>query len=112
MNRQNSDEIRNRIMNLLSESGKSDKDLESYLEIGRGRVAHWRYDRNVTFLQFIIPICEYFHTNPNYLFFGVEQVEDPVELSPDEKDLVRLYRQLDDRKQKYVKEGLKIFTET
>lgn len=115
MHKQDNEAIRKRILSLLSESGKSDSELEKYLGIGRGRVSHWRYEKNGTFLQFIAPICEFFNTNTHYLFYGVDETIPPEEvdrLSPNESDLIRMYRLVSDDIQKYVKEGLRLFTES
>ena len=115
IHQQDNEAIKNRILDLLSESGKSDYELEKYLGIGRGRVSHWRYETNKTFLQFIVPICEFFDTDANYLFYGVDKSASPKvmdQLSPSERELIRMYRLVGDDVQKHVKEGLRIFTET
>ena len=115
LHKQDNEAIRGRILNLLSESGKKDSELEEFLGIGRGRVAHWRYEKNVTFLQFIVPICEFFETNTSYLFYGIDETSPPKEmdqLSPNETELIRMYRLVDDKQKDYVKEGLELFTET
>ena len=114
MKDQDNEAIRNRIMTTLEESGKTDTELEHFLGVGRGRVAHWRYEKNVTFLQFIVPLCEFLGTNVNYLFYGIDEtqpLEETSQLSPNEKDLIHMYRSVDERKQKYVKEGLRLFTD-
>ena len=110
LHNQDQEAIRKRIMDLLSESGKSDRELEEYLRIGRGRIAHWRYEKNTTFLQYITPMCEYFGTSPNYMFYGTEDVDEPAELSPNEKNLIKMYRAVSKDKQRYVMEGLRLFT--
>ena len=101
-----------RILELMSEKGLSDRDFELNLGIGKGMVSHWKYEKRTTFLQYICPICELLETNPNYLFYGVEQTDDPIELSPNEKDLIRMYRMVDDDKKRFLKEGLRLFIES
>lgn len=75
-------------------------------------ISHWRYENRLSFLRQITPLCQLLETNPNFLFMGTEQTDDPVELSPDEKDLIRLYRTVDDERKKYITEGLRLFTKT
>ena len=111
---QNNEAIRERIMTLLEESGKTDTELERFLGVGRGRVAHWRYEKSATFLQYIAPMCEFFGTNVNFVFYGIDDsqpLEETSQLTPNEKELIRMYRSVDERTQKYVKEGLRLFTD-
>lgn len=46
----------------------------------------------------------------NYLFFGSENVEEC--LSPAEKEIIRVYRSLDDRRKKCIQETLRYFKES
>ena len=104
-----------RILELMEHYGITDRAMEEYLETGRGMVSHWRNDGRNSYLQYINALCEILKTSPNYLFQGAANAEadDGSEvLSPMEKELIRMYRKVSTEKQKYIKEGLRLFAET
>ena len=105
-NEHEKDFVVERILSLIEAQKVNDRDLENYIGVGRGMVSHWRYDGSTSYLRYIIPICKYLNTSPNYIFYGTEQVEDPVELTPVEKEIIKTYRKLSSNWQSYVHKGI------
>ena len=105
-----SDPVLLRIIGLLEEQGKTDKEFTEYLGLSPGTLSHWKYDENRTaYLQYINPICDFLETSPNYLFRGTETSDDIVGLTPMENEVIRLFRKVDTQKRKCIKEVLNLF---
>ena len=98
--------IVHRIVNLIEEQGKKERDLTDYLGISPGTMSKWKYDGSNVYLKYIEGICEYLETTPNYLFYGKDE---EGRLSPAEKDMIRIYRKLDSGRKKCVRDTLKYF---
>lgn len=82
-----------RILDLLKEKGKTEKDMVEYLGIGNGTFTHWKYDNQKLFYQHIRQMSEYLGVMPNYLLFGKDEDVNTDILSANEIHLVKLYRQ-------------------
>lgn len=94
----------NRILRLIKEKGKKEKDLTDYLKISSGSISKWKYDGSVVYLKYIEEICEFLDTTPNYLFFGFDEED---QLLPGEKSLLKMYRSLDSEKKKFIRDMVK-----
>jgi DNA-binding Xre family transcriptional regulator len=99
-----------RIVDLIREQGKKEKDLTDYLGISPGTMSKWKYDGSFVYIKHIDRICEFLDTTPNYLFFGPEDEEE--RLTPVEKEVIRMYRGLDQGRKKCIRDTLKYFRET
>jgi DNA-binding Xre family transcriptional regulator len=97
-----------RILELIKNRGKIDKDLLNYLGIPSGSMAKWKYYGGTSYLRYIDQICEYLDTTPNYLFWGKEETEG--QLSVAEKEIIRIYRTFDDGRKKCIRDTLKYFS--
>ena len=100
-------EVVQRIVELNRKQGKKEKDLTDYLGIAPGAMSKWKYDGSFVYIKYIEEICEFLDTTPNYLFLGLEDEEE--RLSPAEKDIVRIYRSLDDGRKKCIRDTLRYF---
>ena len=87
----------------------NDKDLTDYLGISHSSMAKWKYDGSNVYLKFIIPICEFLKTTPNYLFHGSGELK-IEKLSPVECELIEEYRSLDEGRKRCIRDTLKYFT--
>ena len=96
-----------RIIDLIRKRGKKESELAKYLGIPSGVMAKWKYYGSTSYLRYIEEICLYLNTTPNYLFLGKEQTE--KDLSLEEKDIIRMYRNLDEGKKNCIKNTLKYF---
>ncbi len=107
------DPIMLRIIGLLEEKGKTEKELTDYLGLFPGTFSHWKYDGNRTaYLQYINPICEILETSPNYLFRGEEKTDSEIAgLTPMENDVIQMFRKVDLKRKKNIVDTLKLFTE-
>lgn len=97
-----------RILGLIKEKGKKEKDLTEYLGISSGSISKWKYDGSIVYLKHIEEICEFLDTTPNYLFFGSD---DEDRLLIGEKNMIQMYRRLDDEKKKCVFDMIKYLSD-
>ena len=97
-----------RILGLIREKGRKEKDLTDYLGISPGNISKWKYDGSVLYLKHIEEICEYLDTTPNYLFLG-EDDEDRLSLG--EKKIIQTYRKLDDGRKKCIRDTMNYLAE-
>ena len=95
-----------RILGLLREQGKLDKDLTDFLGVAPTAMTKWKYDGSKVYLKYIEAICEYLDTTPNYLFWGHEGVSVENGLTSTERELIEKYRNLDNKGKKFVKDML------
>lgn len=73
-------------------------------------MSKWKYDGSYVYIKYIEKICEFLDTTPNYLFYGPEDEEE--RLSPTEKEIIRMYRSLDDGRKKCIQESIGYFKES
>ena len=98
------DPVVRRIVYLIDKQGKKGKELTDYLKISSGALAKWKYDGSIVYLKHIEKICEFLDTTPNYLFWGAKDEEE--RLSSIEKEMLRLYRNIDEDKKKWIRDAL------
>ena len=98
-----------RIVGLIREQGKKEKDLTDHIGIAPGAMSKWKYDGSYVYIKYIYEICEFLNTTPNYLFFGPE--DDEERLSLREKELIRMYRSLDAGRKRCIEDTLSYFAE-
>lgn len=99
-----------RIIELVKSRGKKEIDLAEYLHIPTGSMAKWKYYGGTSYLRYVDRICEFLDTTPNYLFWGVEETEDQLSFS--EKEMIRMYRNLEDGKKNCLRDIMKYFSKT
>lgn len=56
-----------RILDLLNEQGKSQKDLTSFLKISANSFTNWKSGLNTSYKKYIYAIAEYFNVSVDYL---------------------------------------------
>ena len=98
-----------RILELIRKKGKKEKDLTDYLRISSGSISKWKYDGSIVYLKYVDEICEFLDTTPNYLFFGED---DEDRLLPGEKNMIQMYRILDDGRKKCVRDMIKYLADS
>ena len=98
-----------RIVEIIHQRGKQEKDLTDYLGLSPGAMSRWKYDGSYVYTKYIYEICEYLDTTPNYLFFGPEEEEE--RLTPSEKEMIQTYRGLDDGRKQCIRETIGYFKE-
>ena len=102
-----------RILDLLHEQNRKDKELTDFLGLPPGSMARWKYDGLLVYLKYIVQICDFLQTTPNYLFYGKSSKDDYFEgLSPLENDIIRMLRLVDDDRKHCIRETLRLFVES
>ncbi|MCL2054286.1 MAG: helix-turn-helix domain-containing protein [Oscillospiraceae bacterium] len=97
------------VLNLLKEQSKKQSELAEYLNIQPSTINGWRQENRNPSSELIIPICEFLAISPYYLLTGKEQPPNIQEetanepLNDDEKNLIDIYRSLDDESKIVVK---------
>lgn len=99
-----------RMVGLIKEKGKREKDHTDYLGLSPGSMSRWEYDGSNVYIKYIEEIREFLDTTPNYLFFESEDEED--RLSPAEKEIIRVYRSLDNGRKNCIQETLRYFNKS
>ena len=97
-----------RMTGLIRQKGKNEKDLTDFLGLSPGAMSKWKYDGSFAYIKFIDEICEFLDTTPNYLFYGPADEEE--RLSPEEKEMIRIYRSLDDERKECIRKTLRFFS--
>ncbi len=83
-----------RMLGLIREQGKTENELADYIGLSDSAMSRWKYDGSCYYAKYIYEICKFLETTPNYLFFG--PYDDEERLSLKEKEMLRMYRSLDD----------------
>ena len=94
-----------RIMELLAERGKTEKDLTDFLGISPSGMTRWKYDGSNAYLKYIDEICEFLDTTPNYLFWG--EADEEKRLTSEEIEMIRMYRNFDNGRKKCIMDTMK-----
>ena len=100
-----------RIIGLIEEQGKKNRDLTDFLGLSPSTITKWKYDGSNVYLKYIEPICEFLDTTPNYLFIGQKEESDFGSLTPVEIEVIRRFRKLDNGRKKCIRETLRYFTD-
>ena len=106
------DPVVKRISGLLLEKGKSEKELTDYLGLPPGTMSKWKYYDSKLYLKYILEICNYLETDPDYLFLGNVIPKENKNLTTVENEMIDLFRTINERQQKCILETLRIFSET
>ena len=99
--------IVHRIVGLIEDQGKKEKDLTDFIGVSPGTMSKWKYDGSNVYLKYIEEICDFLETTPNYLFYG----SDDESYTQAEKEIIRMYRTLDNGRKKCVRDTVKFFSE-
>lgn len=84
------DPVVQRMMELLREKGKSERDFVKAVGLSNGSMTKWKAGGKA-YLKYMPAIAEYLGVSEKYLLFGPEQ-ESKTDLSEMEQDLIRMYR--------------------
>ena len=91
-----------RIIELLMEQKKTQKQLVEYLGLANGIFTKWRYHGGKSYMIHIDQIAEYFGLTPNDLLRGLRTDISLETLTEDEIELVKNYRALTDEARKLI----------
>lgn len=79
------------IQKLRKEHKYSQKELGDHLGIGISTISMWESEKREPDYQYLMGIAELFHVSVDYILYGKV---DEVKLSPEEQDILDLFRQL------------------
>lgn len=75
-----------RIVLLLKEQGKQQKELANYLGISTNCITDWKSGRNKSYLKYVNPISDFLGTTPDYLLGKTDKKEKPTADEGDERE--------------------------
>lgn len=81
-----------RIINILKEQGKTQKELAKAIGTGTSTVSNWKAGKDPS-SEFIVPICGFLNVSCEYLLTGQESPSGTV-LSDDELEIIGAYRSM------------------
>lgn len=97
-----------RIMDLLNDQNKTQKELVEYLGLGNGAFTRWRYQGGKSYRTYINEIAEFLGTTPTYLLNGKVENISIENLSDKEIELIEEYRKLDPKGKELIKSSIRI----
>lgn len=89
--------ILDRITMLLG--NREQKELTNYLKLNNVAFSEWKSGKSKSYRKYLIEIAEFFNVSIDYLVYGEEKNSSAEELTSDEQELIKYYRQLDDKSQ-------------
>lgn len=90
-------DILDRITKLLG--NREQKELTNYLGLNNVAFSEWKSGKSKSYRKYLIEIAEFFNVSIDYLVYGKEKNSSAEELTADEQELIKYYRQLDDKSQ-------------
>ena len=108
------DEIIGRISALLKKKGKYEKDLISYLGLGKGTFANWKGNRSDSYLHFLKEIAEYLGVTPNDILLETDDIVEESEtrsFTKEELSIIDMYRNIDLNNRRHVIALMKSMTD-
>lgn len=103
-----------RALQLLNDKRLTQAAMAEFLEVRPSTVSYWFTQGGDIPSKYLIKVCEFLGTTPNFLFTGSETVDEPEQpvqdvqteqperpadnsmgLSEDEEELIRIYQNLD-----------------
>ena len=94
------------IQKLRKDHKYSQKELGDYLGIGVSTISMWESEKREPDYTHLMAIAELFHVSVDYILYGKV---DEVKLSPDEEEVLSLFRQLPMEQQFEIKGIIKGF---
>lgn len=80
-----------RITEMLIRTGKSQKELTDYLGINKATYSDWKNGKTNSYKRYLDKIAEFLDSSYEYILYGKET-------DPDEMELIRIYRKLNNEK--------------
>ncbi len=98
-----------RIMDVLRQRKRTNKDLEKYLHLANGTFNSWKFKGIKSYLTHIREIAEFLNVSTNYLFNGSELDVKSEEITATELEIIQMFRKVDLKGQECILEILKRF---
>lgn len=109
-----------RIKDLRKERNITQSDLAKILNVTQDSISLWEKNKRVPDTQYIIQLADYFEVSTDYLLgrsddFGnvtVTTASSSAVLTPDEQELLELYKKLPKTRQKTVLDTIRYMSES
>ena len=98
------DPVVERMLQLLTKQKKTQKDLSDYLGLSTAVFPQWRRGLSTSYKKYAKQIAEFFDVSPSYLLEGIDS--EMENLTPDEIEIINIYRSLKDKEKEYVQQTL------
>jgi transcriptional regulator with XRE-family HTH domain len=108
-NTASNDPVLKRILALLKEQNKTQKNLIDFLGVHPNTFHQWKYSNSKGYMTRINDIASFLNVTPGYLLQGNVLSADIEGLTPREMEMIRILRKLNDEQQKAVLNCLKKF---
>lgn len=82
------DPVLHRIMDLLKEQRKTQKELTDYLELHPNTFNNWKFQNTKSYLKYLDQIADYLNVTPGYLIRGNSMGADVQNFSPLETKII------------------------
>ena len=96
------DPVLHRIMDLLNEQNKTQKELTDYLGMHPNTFNCWKFSNVKSYLKRIVDIAEYLNVTPSYLIKGNDCDLDTQEMTPLELKISNKLKDLSIKQQKTI----------
>lgn len=103
------DPVLNRVLDLLREKGRTEKEMAQYLEISITSFTGWKYRESKTFMKHVGSMAEYLDVSVNYLLYGKDEEINEETLSASEINLVRRFRRMNPEQRACIVQTSKCF---
>ena len=103
--------IRRNLVEMLALSGKRNVDLAEACGVGKSAVSNWLSGKNSIDIELIPTICDFLNISVDEFFGRSKAMQPAPALSPDEQQLVDLYRKLDARQRARVMEEMRDYAD-
>lgn len=117
-------EVLTRILSLLDQQKKQQKDLADFLGINKNNITDWKSGKSKSYNKYLYQIAAYLNTTPEYLKGETdiisnsepekEQKKDPAQMSREEKKsfIMQKYFQMTEENQKTFEQFVDYLLET
>lgn len=106
-----SDPVLHRILEMLQQRGRTDKELVEHLGLSNGAVTKWKYQKSKSYLTHIAAIADFVGVSPNYLLNGEDDEVNLESITGREVRLLQMFRAIDINGQECIIEAVKRFSE-
>ena len=93
-NKLTNDLVLNRILDLLKEKGKTEKEMTKYLGVSSSAFTPWKYRNSKAFMKYIDLIAIYLNVSVNYLLYGIDEEVNENNISLIEVELLKMFRKM------------------
>lgn len=105
------------IKELRKEWGITQSDLAKIVNVTQDSISLWEMNKRVPDTQYIILLADYFNVTVDYILgrsddFGNVVVSENNEITPEEKELLTLFRSLPNIRRKTVMDSIRFMSES